>query len=1308
MAWVTAIVDDEQVEYRLSEHSGCYVQGTAESVSQQAAQAAGPQVDYRMKGAETGALVWIGEGLAEVGLTPGTVLDEAGKDAARALTRGIHPVTGERLVRAELRAHPRSRLTGARLVEAVEAAAAAAGVDDPLELFRGKPKQAAKWATLVRMVTREGERHRLLVDTLHRIARAAGLDLADVYDAAELAGARAHQDERVSVRVRAYDLDTDMTKGDSVLWAMLAERDEQGFRQLVHQAKREAFSQLEKWIGYGLASEDGELHRIATGGLMGWTVEHQSARPVDDETPGDPHLHVHIIIANLARCEDGQWRAIANGGMDLHRHARAFDALFKARVRALAGERYGVRYERDETTRAWNVVGIPVSVRAHFSRRAAQVDAAAGADAGRDEKIRVSAETRRAKHDIGTVDLRANWRQQAEALGIDVDAMVAAAAPGPPGPGNGLSHDGPSGPRVPPPGRIAAEVFSPDTGLTAHEKTFSRAQLLAAVANACPHGLGDGDLEALADRVLAVNGYAVALPSRGPAVMSNTARYTTCDILAAEQTVVAQARARFRDGTVRLAGEAAAAAVSVFQVANGFELAAEQRRVVMRLLTAGHGVDAVIGVAGSGKTTLMEACRIGWDATGTTYAGVCLAAVAAQNLAEGSGIPSRTLASLLYRIQTGPGLQGLDVLVVDEAAMADDRAMAVLLDAAARTGTKVIGIGDPQQLQAIGPGGGFAEIHRIVGGETLTTNRRQKDAGERAALEVWRDGAAGREKALRMLAGYGRVHAADTADDARAGLLATWNQARRRWPDLHDMLAHLVVLAARNDDTDALNQGAQALRRAAGELGPAHTYALPHRQSLTLAVGDLVRVRRNDYRSRHGGGLDVLNGYRAVVTRIDPAHRVEITWRRTAPDGTRHCYERAWLTPAQISHGALSLGYAMTIAASQGLTADMSLVYGLGANSFSLYPAITRGRSENHLWLPAAALEDEQTRAELGEPRTHAELLDRAVHAYAALLKQDRPPGMASDQLRPAPAPAPLTAPPAPHFPAWNDTTTRPHGTLPDTHLRARLDEVQHAAAAAVLAAERTRLLEDTAEPDAAPSPGARTAREAAAVLDEADRLAALAQRETVNSAGAAGRWATARRDHDHAREAVARGRIALRAAGTSRAAQQRLLASTAGQMAAAQAEQQRAQHAAQAAQHQAWRTLTGSPYATALHTTGTTPPRDPQELQERLAALRAHLPDLARQIDTRHAEDLRHARHEAARLRARAEALHADADALRAEQQLRQQIAEHAPHQHRAEQAARETTVPPVRPPGAASPSRQGSEYALQPRTTAAPGRRR
>ncbi|MFC9620034.1 MobF family relaxase [Streptomyces sp. NPDC056930] len=1286
MAWVTRIVDMEQVEYRLTQHSGCYVQLDGESAAPASQQPGDAQVDYRMDAAEDSGLVWIGEGLAVLGLTSGAVLDEDGKEAARALANGVDPRTGERLVEAELRAHPRAQLVGARLVEVIEKAAEAAGVE-AAALFANKPKQAAKYATLARMVHQKGERHRLQVDSLHRLARAAGLRLEDAYEAGALAEARAHEGERVNVRVRAYDLVADLTKSTSTLWALLGSGREKKFRALVHQAKQEAFGQLERWIGYGLASEDGKLHRIATGGLLGWSVEHQSARPVDDTTPGDPHLHLHLVIANLARCEDGVWRAIANGGTDLYRHAKAFDALFKARVRALAAEQFGVRYERDPRTGAWEIVGIPEQLRTHFSRRAAAVDAIAGEEASREEKLRVSAETRHAKHDTGSMDLRADWREQAEELGIDVEAMVAVAAPGPDGPYGTLARSGPGGPLLPTPEAIAAEVFDPKTGLTAHEKEFSRAQLLAAVANACAYGVNTGPLETLADQVLGVQGFAKALPRRGPGLLSNADRFTTQDILHAEQVIVDQARSRFAGGSARLTTEQAQAALDVFAVASGFELGYEQRRAVERLLTAGHGIDAVEGVAGTGKTSLMEACRIAWDAVGVTYAGTALSAVAAANLQENSGIPARTLASWLERIASGEGLRGLDVLVIDEAVMTDDRSLAVLLKEAARTGTKVIGVGDPQQLQAIGPGGGWAEVHRLVGGARLTVNRRQKDADERAALEAWRTGPDGREKALQQLADGGRVHATDTPDEARAGILEAWNARRARWADPHDALDGLVLLASRNTDVAALNTGAQALRRASGELGTSHTFALPRGEKLTLAVGDLVRVRVNDYRSRRGEGPDVLNGYRASVTAMSADHRVRITWRRTGSSG-QATFHHAWLSPAQIAQGVLSLGYAMTVSASQGMTVDFALLYGLGANAFSLYPGITRAREENHLWLPAAALEDVQTRAQLGTPRSEAETLERALNAYAALLRQDRPSGMVLDQLRPAPEPlaAPVEAAVAQEmFPRWDDRTARPYGAVPASELAARATQAERQAGAAErTVAEQARQASDGAVALAAgPGPGRRIAGQVGALLDEADRLAVLAQQEEARAAKATAAAAKARQIREAVTKAADRGRLALRMAGTSRAEQQQLLGHYTEQLTAATDEARRAQAVGEDALWQAAQLVQDSPYAGLLSDlggTGDASPRDAAGMRQQFAAVRAQLPTVAERIDTERAETDRQARTQAVELQARAQSLRTASAAMRTEADLRGQIAAQAPHQHVQESAARDVALQQAR----------------------------
>ncbi|MEU2076603.1 MobF family relaxase [Streptomyces sp. NPDC013489] len=1008
MAWLTKIKADGQVEYLLREQAGCGIvvdDATETRVLDELAELSeDEQVAYRLR-SDDGHLVWVGSGLSAFGLVAGERLDDEAKDAARRLMNACHPATGARLLSstASVRVHPDAHLTVARLTEAIEAAAAEKGVE-PAELLNGKPKQQRQLATQQRMVNRFGEAQRLQVDTLHRLARAAGLDLADVYTEDELKKAWASKNKRIDIRARGWDLVLDVPKSDSTLSELMADLDERTYRQLVQQAKDDTVAQAERWIGYSVTGEDGKKVRIATGGLLGWSVEHLAARPVTAGEPGDPHLHVHVTIANLALCEDGEWRAIANSGRDFHRHAKALDAYFKARVRELTYQAYGVRREYNETTRAWEIRGIPEELRDTFSRRHARIAELAGEGASREDKQLVANETRHAKVETGAAGMRASWRTRAEAVVGDVDAMVAAAAPGPPD-GGGEGLDGPGGgPRIPPPDDLARIVFDPETGLTAGEKSFSRAQLLGAVANAMEFGIGaePGLLDEIADQVLAVEGYAVKLPPVGSAVsvMSSMDRYTTRDILDAEKFVIAEAQRRVHEGAVQLTTEQAELAMSVFETANGFALSEEQRAAVERTLTAGLGIDAHVGAAGTGKSTLMEACRIAWDATGHTYAGATVSAVAAKSLDDASGIPARSIASWLQQIRDGNGFTGIDVLVVDEATMSNDRQAAALMKEAARTGTKLVAIGDPKQLQAIGPGGWFKEVHRLLNGLTLVENRRQRNDAERAALDVWRTG--DHEQALQILADTGRVHAAETAIEAHEQILTTWDEARARWADPHDLIDAVTVLAARNADVDLLNLGAQQIRRQLGELGAEHRYALPGGGELNLAVGDLVRVRQNDYRSRRGEGPDVLNGYRAVVTAIDDDHRVEITWR----DKKSGEHVAAWFTPEAICGGGLSLGYAMTVAASQGLTSEVSLLYGHGSNAFATYPGLTRGREANHLWLPLAVIEDDETQARLGAARSETERLQRAVTAFARYLGQDRGDSMISDLLREPPAPA--------------------------------------------------------------------------------------------------------------------------------------------------------------------------------------------------------------------------------------------------------------------------------------------------------------
>ncbi|MGW4800246.1 MobF family relaxase, partial [Nonomuraea sp. NPDC004297] len=986
MAWLTVLGPAAaQIDYRLRADAGCAQVDyrLADGDSQEAGQAAGQEA----AGAEPGrGLTWIGEGLREFGIEPGTPLTPEDHQAARRLMAGRDLGTGRRLVKPKPAVHPRAMLPGEVLLRALRHAAVERG-HTVQGMLAGSRWAAERAGRLERGVEREGEAHTIPVGDAARVAAAAGLDLDGLYEPGRLAQARAHRDERVQVGNRGYDLTLELPKSVSVLFGLADPELAQGIEDAFAEAVFDTVAAVEQWAGYGMRGRHGggrRADRIAGTGVLGWILWHRAARPVGGQEP-DPHLHAHVMIANMLRGVDGKWSTLGAGGRDVHRHVKAAGTLVQARLRRLLTERYGIAWERDPRTGALEITGVGEDLRGRFSKRGGQVAdllKKMGLDNGgvsTAQAKNAAARTRESKASapVAPVDLRTSWARQARAAGVEVAALTAACV----GAAPGL-------PARPSPEAIAAWIWRPEDGLTGHDKVVSRADVLAAVLDALPDGVADlADTDALTDQVLTY-GPVVPLPPAGAVHLTNNQRYTSDDVTAAEQTALAVARAGYGAGLAVVDDAAAELAMQTFEAGAGIELSGSQRAVLERLLGGGHGVEAVIGVAGSGKTVIMAAARSAWESRGLVVAGAATAAVAAMGLAAESGIGSDTIATWLRRVGGGPGLDGVDVLVIDEGAIVDDRQLAAVLTEARRTATKVVLIGDPVQLRAIGVGGTFAAIHRQVDGLTLGENRRQRDPGERAALQLWRDGQ--REQALRTWSAAGRVHAGRAADDTMAALLTDWQHARASYAgDVHTELAALALLAGTNADVDRLNAAARAVRRAAGELtGPETRYRQPGGHTLALAAGDHVRVRFNDYRARRGQGADVLNGYRGRVARIDDQRRVMVEWRAPHADGPR--IEQEWITPGYIAAGGLGYGTAMTVAATQGATVDTALVYGHGLDPHALYAAMSRDRETVRLYLPRELLETDADRARYGEPDSYQVELERAIAAYAATLRGDR------------------------------------------------------------------------------------------------------------------------------------------------------------------------------------------------------------------------------------------------------------------------------------------------------------------------------
>lgn len=1112
MGWATPIgAAVEQVEYRLEQSAGCGLDGPGHTAGDP-----DRQLGYRLDG--TLPLTWIGSGLKEFGqggagtvvvrsvdddgvlavaehavtLAPGEVLDGPGhKAAAMAIMDGRDPFTGEVLVKPKMVIDPRGKLPAADLVAAIAARAAA----DPkakgnVTKLLGDDWAGKRFGRAERGLAREGEAHRIAYNDAVRLAGTARVDLAKVFGAARVEQAKEFHNHHLRVGHRGFDVTFDLPGTVSTLWGIADPELANRIAELHTGCVTEAFASLEGWGSYHMAGHhgDGKTAKIVqTSGFSGWLMPHAVARPVDGQDP-DPHLHIHGVIAHLAKGEDGKWRTIGGGGQDVYRHAHAVDAIAKARFRAVTSEELGMQWEYNPENGAWEVVGIPAELSQRLSKRSEQVAKelerlGLAETASRGEAKTASAQTREPKTaalaepaaaEPHSVDLRASWRNQAVALGLDPARIVAAAVPDwPEPPAAAQQPGGPGGgPRPPAPTRIlediAGIVFHAETGITAHRKDFRRAQLLAAVADAMPAAASAQQVEDLATALVKDGRWTHRLPELGFGHLTNHDRYTTLDILEAERTVTASAARRYGTDCAIVPIMTVGSALSVFEAARGFELNAEQRETVARLLLLGHGVDAVVGVAGSGKTTLLEAARTAWEANGMVVAGSSTAAVAAANLQAESGIRSYTVAAWLRRISDpdGPGLRGVDVLVVDEAAMVDDRQMARLVAAAEDNGTKLVMLGDPQQLRSPGVGGSFAAVHEIVKGLQLRDNRRQADEAEKAALAVWRTG--DHAAALRRWARAGRIHAVDDTPQALAEMLTSWNTLRQDYDDPHAAVRGLLLLAGTNADVDRLNHGARAIRIANGEIDRGRTFATGYGGRLQLSVGDVVMTRVNDYRFERSGGEnpDVLNGWRGIVTDV---RRDGISVRFAAGA------DPVDLTAKYIARGGVSHGYALTVAKSQGLTASDVLVYGAGLDPNTLYPALSRQKNRADLWLPLDVLEDEDTRIRLGDPASQAEQLDRAVAAYAEALKNSGRDIMVSVELGEA-LPNPRTPEPEPepqpvrYVPAWPMAWERAHGMLTDEQLASRQRDAERAIRAARLKAGTARAEVVAVDADAGPA----------------------------------------------------------------------------------------------------------------------------------------------------------------------------------------------------------------------------------------------
>ncbi|WP_341713217.1 Ti-type conjugative transfer relaxase TraA [Erythrobacter sp.] len=351
----------------------------------------------------------------------------------------------------------------------------------------------------------------------------------------------------------------------------------------------------------------------------------------------------------------------------------------------------------------------------------------------------------------------------------------------------------------------------------------------------------------------------------------------------------------------------------------GLMLSGEQR-TAFEHVTDERGLNVVVGYAGTGKSAMLGVAREAWESAGYTVRGAALSGIAAEGLEHGSGIASRTIASLEHQWAQGRELlTARDVLVIDEAGMVGTRQMERVLSHAADAGAKVVLVGDPQQLQAIEAGAAFRSIHERHGGVEISEVRRQHDGWQQDATRHLATGRTG--LAIQDYGERGMVHVAETREAARGELIERWDRDRQASPD-----DTRIILTHTNDEVRELNDAARGKLRESGDLGIDVTIRA-ERGERQFASGDRIMFLRNER------GLSVKNGTLGTVEQVTPQRMAVRT-----DDGRSVAFHTK--DYVHIDHG-----YAATIHKAQGMTVDRAHVLATpGMDSHGAYVAMSRHR----------------------------------------------------------------------------------------------------------------------------------------------------------------------------------------------------------------------------------------------------------------------------------------------------------------------------------------------------------------------------
>lgn len=394
-----------------------------------------------------------------------------------------------------------------------------------------------------------------------------------------------------------------------------------------------------------------DAHRQAVDKAMGYLERHAQAR-IDGKTEntgnltyaqfehattraGDPQAHTHVVVTNLTYGENGKAYSLESKGMYEARHAA--DNVYKNELaRSLQEKGYQIEWNNKGD---FEIKGYAREQIEAFSKRSEEIKeelaerGVTKAEASAQERQIAALDSRQAKnHPESREAHQERWLKEADEIGIKPAERAQE---------GGEKANGEEAARE--------AVGKAMSHITEREAAFKESELYKEAAR---FSQGRASLEEL-DRAVRDAKASGGLVDRGDGKFTTREMITLEDGVGkrieegkgAHQQVMDKAEfdRALKDFETRKSKE----------TGQSFKLSEEQRGAAGMILTGNDRFQGVQGLAGTGKTTMLEFVREAAEKKGWEVKGFSTGAAQAQKLQEESGIGSQTTRSFLNERRSG-------------------------------------------------------------------------------------------------------------------------------------------------------------------------------------------------------------------------------------------------------------------------------------------------------------------------------------------------------------------------------------------------------------------------------------------------------------------------------------------------------------------------------------------------------------------------------------------------------------------------------------------------------------------------------